>query len=158
MKIYLSGPMRGIAEDNHPAFHAATSRLRLCGHQVYNPAEEEVGHTIRHYFNEDCRYICLEADAIAMLSGWERSRGACAELMLAAAIDLPLYLYQDQDPWLCRMTLSRAKIILLPQAASTTSPTLSRKLPPSLRPGTNNIIRERRSIGTAARARTMLTP
>jgi len=43
LRLYLSGPMRGIPEQNHPAFHAAAQRLRLIGHEVYNPAEEEAG-------------------------------------------------------------------------------------------------------------------
>lgn len=42
MRIYLAGPMRGYAEFNFPAFHAAAARLREQGHTVFNPAERDI--------------------------------------------------------------------------------------------------------------------
>ena len=39
MKMYLSGPMTGMAENNFPAFHDAAAKLRAGGHEVVNPAE-----------------------------------------------------------------------------------------------------------------------
>lgn len=111
MKIYLAGPMRGIAEFNFPAFHAAAGMLRGKGHVVFNPAERDIIATgvdisrdnptgdnalaeIKHGFNlrealkDDLEFVCLHADAIVMLPGWERSLGAQAEVATARALGL----------------------------------------------------------------------
>lgn len=111
MKIYLAGPMRGIPEFNFPAFFAGAEKLRAEGHEVFNPAErdnqkhgvdiskgnlagcEEVaakehGFSLREALGADLAWICAEAEGIALLPGWENSRGAKAELAAAAALDL----------------------------------------------------------------------
>jgi hypothetical protein len=113
MKIYVAGPMRGIPEFNFPAFNAAAAALRLEGHIVFNPAEKDnerhgtdiskgnaVGDeslaTKQHGFNLrealalDLDFICREADAVALLPGWERSKGANAEKATADALGLQL--------------------------------------------------------------------
>lgn len=108
--IYLAGPMTGIPEFNFPAFRAAATRLRAQGHKVFNPAErdierhggidiskgnangdqsqavEEHGFCLRTALAEDTAWICHHADAIAMLPGWEHSKGARAEHALALAL------------------------------------------------------------------------
>lgn len=110
MKIYLAGPMRGYPEFNFPAFHAAAARLRAEGHEVFSPAEadmrrhngvdiskgnaegcetkltQEHGFSKRDALYEDTKYICLEAEAIALLPGWENSLGAQAEWALGKAL------------------------------------------------------------------------
>jgi hypothetical protein len=88
LKIYLSGPMTGLPDYNYPAFHEAAKQLRAAGHEVYNPAEYAYDgplddFPIRQAFAEYARYITTEADAIALLSGWEWSHGAQAEYSLA---------------------------------------------------------------------------
>jgi hypothetical protein len=111
MKIYLAGPMRGIPEFNFPAFYAAAAGLRAQGHFVFSPAErdnerhgtdiskgnatgdekvaaEQHGFNLREALYEDMKFICLEADAIALLPGWENSKGANAELATAKALGL----------------------------------------------------------------------
>lgn len=113
MKIYVAGPMRGIPEFNFPAFHAAAAHLRRDGHEVFNPAERDIAHhgtdiskgnatgdealaAVTHGFNlrealkDDLEFICLHADAIALLPGWENSKGARAELHTAIALGLQI--------------------------------------------------------------------
>lgn len=87
-KIYLAGPMRNIPEFNFPAFNAAAAKLRAEGHEVYNPAEEEPGKSYREYLAADLAWICAEAEAIALLPGWEGSSGARAEFVTAHALGL----------------------------------------------------------------------
>lgn len=106
MKVYLAGPMSGLPDFNFPAFHAAAAKLREQGHDVFNPAEkdEEIhdkqifkgegdvaaceakGFSLRKALAADVKYICEEAEAIAMLPGWEFSGGARAEWALANAL------------------------------------------------------------------------
>lgn len=86
--IYLSGPMTGLPEFNYPTFHRVTEQLRKSGHRVYNPAEfphdgDPKHFPIRKAFASYCNFICLEADTIVMLPGWENSKGALAERQLA---------------------------------------------------------------------------
>ena len=103
MKIYLAGPMRGITDFNFPAFHRAAKRLRADGYEVFSPAEKgaeaEVLHNPtlqnslafrREVFALDTAYICNEADAVAVLPGWQTSLGARAEVALAEAIGLTI--------------------------------------------------------------------
>ena len=110
MKIYLAGPMRGIPEFNFPAFHAAAKKLREQGYEVFSPAEndekthgtefskqfttgdekaaEAVGFSLRQALGDDLAWICKNADGIALLPGWEKSRGVAAELATAKALGL----------------------------------------------------------------------
>lgn len=111
MKVYLAGPMRGIPEFNFPAFFAAEKRLKQDGHSVFNPARrdeerhgpdlskanptgsEEVaaaqhGFSLREALRDDTYYICMHAEAVALLPGWENSKGARAELALSEALGL----------------------------------------------------------------------
>jgi len=111
MKVYLAGPMRGIPEFNFPAFHAAAKKLRGQGYDVFSPAEkdnerhgvdiskgnaagdEDVaakqhGFSLRVALGEDLEWICKHAEAIALLPGWQSSKGAAAELATARALGL----------------------------------------------------------------------
>jgi Domain of unknown function (DUF4406) len=112
MKIYLAGPMRGIANFNFPAFDYAEEKLLAEGHFVFSPAardravlgvglennlsgdekvaEQTVGFSLREALGADTKWICAEADAIALLPGWEKSSGANAEHALAKALGLTI--------------------------------------------------------------------
>jgi hypothetical protein len=102
--------MRGIKDFNFPAFDAAAAELRSHGHEVFNPAEKDRDHdpegktwksetgdivaaeakgfNRRVAIRADLNYIMDHADAIALLPGWEKSKGANAELWLARFLDL----------------------------------------------------------------------
>lgn len=119
MKLYLAGPMRGYPEFNFPAFHAAAARLRAEGHTVFSPAEsdnerhgkdiskgnatgdeaiaaKEHGFNLREALAIDLEYICKEADGIAMLPGWEKSKGANAEYATALALGLQVIILEHE--------------------------------------------------------------
>lgn len=98
MKVYLAGPMAGYPENNFPAFHKAAKELRDQGYEVLSPAELEKNENfvpsgkptadLRAVLALDMAYICKKADAIALLPGWENSKGAFAEWALARALGL----------------------------------------------------------------------
>lgn len=101
MKIYLAGPMRGLPNFNFPAFDFAAGKLRAEGHEVFNPAEkgleahaeadQESLHFRRQVFELDTAEICRNSDAVALLPGWENSKGAVAEMALARALGLEIH-------------------------------------------------------------------
>lgn len=107
--------MRGIPDFNFPAFFKAAELLRDQGHVVFNPAERDTlvhgplesptgdhkdiartGFTLREALAADLGWICREADAIALLPGWENSRGARAEKAVAEGLDL-IVIYLGQN-------------------------------------------------------------
>ena len=93
MKIYIAGPMTGLPDYNHPAFHEAAKRFRAADWNVLNPAETDGGDTSKarsYYMRQDFEKL-LQADAIALLPGWENSLGARIEFSVAGALDLPTY-------------------------------------------------------------------
>ena len=93
MIAYLAGPMSGIPEYNYPAFAMAASTWRNAGHEVLNPAENFNGDTsreYREYMRADLDML-LKAEAVALLPGWDQSKGARFELHVAQLLGLPIY-------------------------------------------------------------------
>jgi hypothetical protein len=90
-KIYIAGPMTGLPELNYPAFHAAAATLRAQGHHVENPAENPVPccGTWHGYMRLALKQLA-DCDAIQLLPGWERSRGAMIEFNLAKSLSLEI--------------------------------------------------------------------
>lgn len=94
--------MTGLPELNYPAFEKAADHLRgieTVDH-VYNPSEWETLNRcefdLLRAFEEYCRYIIWEADAVVVLPGWENSPGANAEVALARAVRKKVYAYSKQ--------------------------------------------------------------
>lgn len=80
--VYLSGPMTGLPDYNYPAFNAEAARLRAIGYVVENPAENPEQDSWRTYMRAALVQL-LRCESLAMLPGWERSRGARIEYDLA---------------------------------------------------------------------------
>ena len=104
MTIYLAGPMTGLPQHNTPAFDAAEWLLCEQGHEVVSPAamlRVFPNDTLRQHFSRDCQAIC-ECDCVALLSGWEKSRGVAVEIALAKYLNIPVYeireIVQEESP------------------------------------------------------------
>lgn len=108
-KIYIAGPMTGLPDFNYPAFHDAAQRWRDAGYAVENPAEHFEGDTTLDYqtYLTAAIQTLLHCSAVAVLPGWERSRGALAELHVACTLGLPIY---DADVPLVPLTLTSGQI------------------------------------------------
>lgn len=83
-RVYVAGPMAGMPELNFPAFNKAAKSLRSFGVEVVNPAELNVGieGNWAACMRNDVREL-VTCDTLALLPGWERSRGAQVENRLA---------------------------------------------------------------------------
>lgn len=102
-KVYIAGPMTGRASYNVLAFMSAAFIWRTRGYVVETPFEANSRVWKKHYgrnFNphmdkcdygdaildemtaEDMAVLCA-ADIIALLPGWEKSKGCTAELLVA---------------------------------------------------------------------------
>lgn len=89
MRIYVAGPMSGYVALNFPAFHAAAARLRAMGWDVVNPAEVNPDPNARwaDCMRADIREL-MTCDEVALLPGWENSRGATLEHHIARALGM----------------------------------------------------------------------
>ncbi len=90
-RIYIAGPMSGLPEFNYPAFHAMAEKLRAQGHHVENPAENPEPHC-RSWLGYMRMAVAQLAscDAVYMLPGWSKSKGACIEHQLACGLGLEI--------------------------------------------------------------------
>jgi len=100
--LYIAGPMSGLPEFNYPAFFAAEKRLREAGYPVLNPARREARDdwTWIDYMRPAIRDVS-NCDGIALLPGWERSKGARVERFIAQNLDLPA---MDVEIWIAEST------------------------------------------------------
>ena len=97
LRLYLAGPMVGVPEHNFPLFNRVAAELRAAGHQVFNPAENDDGGVRRpraFYMRLDVPAL-LASEAVVVLSGWQRSRGANLEVWLALDLGMPIYRFVE---------------------------------------------------------------
>lgn len=111
-KVYIAGPMSGHDDWNFPAFFEAERQLLGMGYEVINPAHNDgptvelalksagepsnPNHTWAYYMKRDLPHV-LGVDAICLLPGWQKSKGASLEVTVAKAIGLPLMILKDGE-------------------------------------------------------------
>lgn len=107
-RIYLAGPMTGLPDNNYPAFHAEAARLRAIGFHVESPAEGPAQDSWQSYMRVAIAQL-VKCDAVALLPGWQLSRGAMVEHRLAISMGIkarPCAEFQGRVPradcWMCR--------------------------------------------------------
>lgn len=94
-RMYLAGPMSGYVERNFPYFYEVAVWLRR-HYDVVNPAE--LNSVDEHW------HVCMKEDiggllacnALVLLNGWQNSRGALIELLLARVLDYELFICVDR--------------------------------------------------------------
>lgn len=88
-KLYVSGPMTGLPEYNVHAFRRASFELRQAGYLVLDPSAKGLiyGWTWKDYMHAALREMLL-CDGVALLTGWQDSRGARIEVDLADKLEM----------------------------------------------------------------------
>lgn len=108
LRAYVAGPMRSLAAFNFPAFHDAEAHLKSHGYEVFSPARRDeakgfdptgltgnedlsdLGFDLREALAADLEWITRYADVVVVLPGWEKSKGANAEVAAARALGIPV--------------------------------------------------------------------
>ncbi|MHB8590772.1 MAG: DUF4406 domain-containing protein [Vulcanimicrobiaceae bacterium] len=115
LRIYIAGPMTFYPYFNFPAFDAKRDELKALGHFPVSPADLDramgfdpsnlasvAAIPIDEKFMDNAivrDVLCIIAcDAIVMLEGWEKSRGASGELGVAKWKGLSVYFPGDEVP------------------------------------------------------------
>lgn len=94
-RLYIAGPMTVMPDFNYPAFNQAEIALTLAGYGVLNPTTGEEPpsaddtRTWSWFLRRALKQV-TDADGIALLPGWEDSRGAQLETQVAQALDMPI--------------------------------------------------------------------
>lgn len=110
--LYLAGPMAGFPEHNYPLFTQVAGRLRKLGYTVLSPHEVPDNIAIQQNCTDEeavkswarCivrdLHVMFSCNAIALLPGWERSRGATLEVLLAKTLGFTIFtLHRDAAGW-----------------------------------------------------------
>ena len=87
--IYLCGPMSGHPHYNYPAFNAEAARLRALGYEVENPADNPEQAQWSDYMRAALTQM-MRCDRVAVLPGFDLSRGAMIEVRLAFDLGMPV--------------------------------------------------------------------
>lgn len=95
MRLYICGSMSAHKDTdyNYPAFRKYASLWRAFGHDVLDPSERFGGRTDLPYevYIKASVIDVLASDAVAMIPGWENSRGAGLEKHIAEVLNIPIY-------------------------------------------------------------------
>lgn len=112
MKLYIAGPMTGIPQFNIPAFIRVATLLRVWGHEVVSPVEEDspavraaalasetgdladlaaTGETWGDMLARDVKLVADGIEGVVLLTGWQNSRGALLEATVAFLCGKPCY-------------------------------------------------------------------
>lgn len=94
--VQLVGPITGMPDYNQEAFAKAKALWEGGGHEVTNPLENFGGN--KNLYWETYLGLCVkqiaDCDAVAVIEGWEKSRGCKLELHVAKALGKEIY-----DAW-----------------------------------------------------------
>ena len=102
-RLYIAGPMSGYPDFNYPAFNGAAELLRGKGFDVLNPVDSEKHNPTPgtpqawDWYMRHALRMVLDADGMALLHGWSKSRGARLEFRVADQLGIEI---RPLDRWL----------------------------------------------------------
>lgn len=100
--LYICGPMTGLPGLNFDAFFEADKLLQDAGYETLNPADR-AGRTVGmpwEWYLRRCLKDVADADGLALLAGWQGSKGAQLEHHVARELRMPtraLSVWLDTD-------------------------------------------------------------
>jgi hypothetical protein len=109
--IYLAGPISGNMDFNLAESARITKLLRDQGHDVIDAAAISHGYSTNgiapgydwhDYMSDDIPYL-IDCTAICLRPQWPYSRGAVAELTIAATIGLDVYFWLEDIQGMIQM-------------------------------------------------------
>jgi len=95
MKVYLSGPVTGLENNNREQFEYFSSLLESVGFETIIPTKMVSEGTDWHCAMRTCIAAMMKADLLVMLQGWPHSKGATIEHRIAKELDIPV-LYAEK--------------------------------------------------------------
>jgi hypothetical protein len=100
--IYLSGPMTGYPNFNIETFNFWTEFYETCGYKVHSPPQispVDGEKEYQDYLRSDLNVLINEKiDAVYVLPGWEKSKGALLEARIAMALNIPVFDVRSEKP------------------------------------------------------------
>ena len=93
MYIFIAGPMSGYENFNYEEFNETEAFLLNEGYKVINPAGNYGGDQSlpwKAYLAMTVLQIRYQADAVVLLDGWEKSKGARREVKEAKNKGIPI--------------------------------------------------------------------
>jgi len=96
--VYISGSISKRSYEVAEAhFKKAQDYLENADVYVYNPMEFNERACWEDYMR-DALAALVDSDEILMLNGWQESRGACLERLVAFELNIPIK-YEYEMPW-----------------------------------------------------------
>ena len=89
MRIYICGPVSSTPNRNEPAFEDAARTLAASGYDASVPTRIVSPRAAHHDAMRTCLAELLRCDGVALLDGWERSKGCSTEVAVARACGMP---------------------------------------------------------------------
>lgn len=91
-RVYISGPITGVEDLNRQAFAQAAKALKSVGLIAVNPHDNGVPEWApwQAHMRADLKML-VDCDALVLLQGWEKSRGAKLERQVAVGLGLRVY-------------------------------------------------------------------
>lgn len=100
--VYISGPMTGVDDHGASTFTQAREQLRSEGYSVLCPSEASIAHNAAEkrsrefHLRRDISMVLL-SDQVCVLPGWEGSKGAAIEVMVAVALGILVWEYDTRE-------------------------------------------------------------
>ena len=90
-RIYISGPISGMTDENRPAFARAEAAIIASGHMAVNPHHLPHNHDLKwSSYMREAIVALMACDEVHALPGCGMSQGANIELLIASAIGMPI--------------------------------------------------------------------